>query len=147
MISTIRKTLFSFLAAIILSAPALAQVIGTAPQIVDVKILFCQCGSPVPNNEWLNPLGGFNEDSTIQPWQDWYYGTAANATTVKQMMVGGWTLYQVIPRGGSSAVDHFYIVFVKYAPPALPAATPPPDPAPTDPPPDPAPARVPAVKR
>ena len=126
--------LFVSLAAMALAASALAQgtqfaietpaltvdggnvnlsfrIAGMPQSVRDVKILFCECGTT--RGGVANPNGGFHEEAILQPWQDWYRSRADGQTTVKQMLLAGWFIHSIIPRGGSIAIDQFYVVFVK----------------------------------
>jgi len=97
------------------------SVLASPPVMDDVRILFCSCGPPGSTTySSLNPQGGFDENSTLQPWSDWYRATGLNATTAKQMIIDGWTLHSIQTRGFSSGLDQLYVVFVHYAPDAAP---------------------------
>lgn len=76
----------------------------------DIKILFCECGTT--RGGVFNPNGGFTENAILQPWGEWYNSTSVGQTTTKQMLIDGWKIQSIVPRG-TGVLDQFYIIFTK----------------------------------
>lgn len=55
---------------------------------------------------------GLSENTELQPYFEWYISSDTNKTTMKEMILNGWKLQQVIPYNATGA-KQFYIVFVK----------------------------------
>ena len=85
------------------------RIAGIAQPVRDVKILFCGCDGI----SFTNPNAGFTENATLQSVQDWFFARTTGQTTVKQMLLDGWTIQSIVPRGGSAAIDQFYVIFVR----------------------------------
>jgi len=69
------------------------SVIRTA---TDVKIMF-------------SDNAGLYEDWDIQPFPDWVMSRSTGITTIKQMVIDGWTIQSVV----QCSLDQYYIVFVR----------------------------------
>lgn len=67
----------------------------------DVKVLFKgDAGS------------GLTENTELQSYNEWVLSMDTNKTTMKEMILNGWKLQQLIPYNATGA-KQFYIVFVK----------------------------------
>ena len=95
------KTIAAAIAALVISTSAPAETVISTPVMTDVKIMFCNCD-------------GLWEYSVMQPWPYWFLGRTDEMTTIKTMVLEGWTLHAI----NNLNAKQFYITFVKYdAPP------------------------------
>ena len=82
------------------------QLAGNAT-MSDVRVLFCDTTTE----------DGLTEDTEIMPYDIWYWGKQAQhpneVSSIKQMLLNGWTLKHFIPADGTGAATQFYMVFIK----------------------------------
>lgn len=76
-----------------------AEMTGNFPQ-PEIKVMFSY------NTD------GLDENTTIQPYKQWYYGSGLEKTTMATMYSEGWRLIQMTPYNANAA-KQFYLIFQK----------------------------------